>query len=429
MKVVFHIGTKKTGSTTLQRTLRDQAPFYRSKGILYPEIGEQLQHKQLLFAISEESEMKGIFGFKTSEQVLKAREKSLDIWLDTDRQVHQGDYHTVVFSSEFAFGLRPHSLARLLERLGAYSTSIHLVGYFRSPVTLYRSSLQQSIKSSHIIRNPLIPFDYRRRFRKLANLDCASATVRCFERAQLHNGCIVQDFSTTALGLTPQEAASIPVTSANESVSAPAVKLLHDFNQVLFPGQRRPGRPITRRLLKHIQQVEQQDAFPRLELRGDLIPGIEHANRDDLLWLRDNAAITFTDVDYDELAQPPDDQLHRVNAANLRDLEDVMIVNDEEYARFRAALLGQILLELPSDSLKDLAGQTARPGISESFARKLSGSAGHRAATNGQLSKVIHFLSSDAEDKVRTDLQCEAEDQIFCHMLRFALVQLSKVTH
>ncbi|WP_422033345.1 hypothetical protein [Roseovarius sp.] len=431
LRIVFHIGTKKTGSTTLQHTFRAQAPLFREKGILYPDMGKRVHHTQLLFDIADDDELPGIFGRNSPEKIARSQGISRRLWEDVDRQIAESGCDTIVFSSEYAFGLRSHSLARLVQRLRAHSASVHLVGYFRSPVVLYRSALQQNLKYGHVIRNPQNPFDYGRRFRKIARLECDSVAVRCFERAALLNGCIVQDFCVSALQMEPAEAAGIPVTSANESVSAPAMTLLYDFNRVLFPGRRQPGRPINKRLLNEIQSLESAGTFSKAALRKEVVSEIELSHRNELLWLRDNASITFTDVDYDRISRLQVDPSQRRTQSGAPVLADVMELDTAEYEEFRSALLMQTLLKLTL-AVKNSYGavETARPlrtKASQSVVeREMALLNGH--AREHTVAETLSALAGKAESHLKVDLPVDEETQIYSQMIRLTLVQLDKVT-
>ena len=429
LRVVFHIGTKKTGSTTLQHTFHAQAPFFRDKGILYPVIGKRVHHTQLLFDIAEKNELPGIFGRNSPEKIARSQDISRDFWADVDRQIAESDCETVVFSSEYAFGLRSQSLARLIQRLRAYSNSIHLVGYFRSPVVLYRSALQQNLKYGHVIQDPRDPFDYGRRFRKIARLDCESVSVRCFERPALLNGCIVQDFCVSTLNMDPDEAAEVPVTSANESVSAPAMNLLYNFNRVLFPGRRQPGRPINKRLLTEIQSLEAADTFSNPALREEVVTDIELSHRDQLLWLRDKASITFTDVDYERISKLQIDSTKQPPVPEAPGLADVMKVDTSEYERFRSALLVHTLDKLtPVVNGAQGGGEKAPPlrmDASRSVVnREITALKGH--TREDEVAATLSALAANAEGHLKPDLAADAETQIYSQMIRLALVQLGK---
>lgn len=54
MKAIIHIGTLKTGSTSIQNSLFSNRELLFKKGVIYPDIGSNFQHWGLFTAFMDE---------------------------------------------------------------------------------------------------------------------------------------------------------------------------------------------------------------------------------------------------------------------------------------------------------------------------------------------------------------------------------------
>ena len=54
MKAIIHIGTLKTGSTSIQNSLFSNRELLLNRGIIYPDIGSNFQHWGLFTAFMDE---------------------------------------------------------------------------------------------------------------------------------------------------------------------------------------------------------------------------------------------------------------------------------------------------------------------------------------------------------------------------------------
>src|ERR1700690_4476721 len=85
----LHIGTEKTGTTSIQNFLSKNRPRLKKQGIIYPRSpGNQSQRDLTVYALGDERQSGGIrrhSGVSSSEQVPEARDR-LQSELDAELQ-------------------------------------------------------------------------------------------------------------------------------------------------------------------------------------------------------------------------------------------------------------------------------------------------------------------------------------------------------
>lgn len=92
-KLVLHVGSHKTGTTALQRTFGRSEKHFKSYGILYPKMAENLNHRNLIRALVNEPGRSDV----TAEEII------------TDIRMQAENYDQVLLSSEnvYRYGLFP----------------------------------------------------------------------------------------------------------------------------------------------------------------------------------------------------------------------------------------------------------------------------------------------------------------------------------
>ena len=299
MRVVFHIGTHKTGSTTLQETFTRNADVLAEHGICYPSISSYPQHTQLIFADTDDEEFPGSFARRVPEKREAGKVQAEEFWNAVREQVTKSKFEVLLLSSEFVFGMRPRSQERLIERLRTFGEHVHCVGYMRSPASHSVSALQQTLKyGDEVIGLDKIPV-LGSKYRAASRLPVDQLTIKKFERSAFLYDCICKDFAKTILNLPEGVIQSLDVVNSNESVSAEAMAILKDFNHYHSPGLRRAGNALSLALIDRIQATETALGLTKPKLLESMKHAIENELRDDISWLKDHAGLVFEDFDYD----------------------------------------------------------------------------------------------------------------------------------
>ena len=152
-KTVFiHIGTHKTGTTSIQVEFTARREELRSKGVLYPVTGcpevARFGHHVLPWSLIERSNMMPVFKGKTAS--FSTRQKTR-VWKDLLIEIKDSDCETVVLSSEEFDVLTPGEIDAALRFLCDFT--VVPVLFVRNTADLMESSFKTSITYSQDTRS------------------------------------------------------------------------------------------------------------------------------------------------------------------------------------------------------------------------------------------------------------------------------------
>ena len=227
MRIIFHIGMHKTGSSSIQHTFaRLKRPEFE-----YIDWNTGGNHSALFILLFEDMEKLGDYhsfkarGPEFAGELPALREK----WRArvSDQIARVGD-KTVVFSAEDISGPRfATAVPRLYEFFAPRSDDISAFGYARPPISFIASAFQQRLKSGNtpdIISGGASPH-YRARFERIDRVfGRENVRLREFSSSLLLGGDVVKDFAHE-IGVGPLKEDEIIRT--NESLSLEAVALLY----------------------------------------------------------------------------------------------------------------------------------------------------------------------------------------------------------
>lgn len=348
MRVVFHLGVNKAGSTAIQATLAQSSDKLLAHGVYFPRLDRVVHHTQLLFAFTDDDEFRKHYRRWTPEGARHSREHSENLWRQIASTIETRKPHTLILSTEFGTGLRPATLGRILSYLERWSTEIELAAYVRFPPSHYLSAVQQGLKFGYKVEDPRIEGVYRRDLQKVARHQVARLHIRSFSKRALRGGCVCQDFLGCVVGLPDELLRQVPVLRSNESLSAEAMVLLQAFNRVHFPNARRPGNPLSNALIRAIEAAEQRENFAKPELTAPLRRLIENSVRDDMLWLRESHGLVFERFPYEAPHVEDPEMLALGTRLHCLSLSDVMRpVNPARVLALRDLVFDQLAVPSP----------------------------------------------------------------------------------
>ncbi len=248
--VVLHIGMGKTGTTSIQASLRRHSEVLAEHGVLYPESLGNRRHLWLGMAVQPEPDRPRDTlewrrqGYTCPSELRPVMEERLLSEL-TERGLP-----TVLFSDEALHGAKDGGIRNLRELMDRIARSVRVVSYLRRQDDHLCSRYQQVVRYAGERRRLADKvgatdfshtYDYHARmvaWRDLMRPD--ELVVRVFERAALSGGSLHQDFvEATGLGIRPAE---LEGPTRNESLDAESVEFLRLLN-VLWPHGRRPEVP------------------------------------------------------------------------------------------------------------------------------------------------------------------------------------------
>jgi hypothetical protein len=241
--LILHIGTNKTGSTTLQRVLLENRQSLLAQGVYYPETPRGTSHLLLCMAFTS---------FKTIwTQTEKKAWRGIDPikYLDSYRESFRAEIAalppeiaTVIISSEnFAQSVKDaEDIAALRAYLDPMFDRFKVVVYLRRQDGHFASSYTQQLRMGRIaapgLRRP-DPFSqaydyYELLTRWAAAFGEASIQPRIFERDTDASFDVVADFGRT-FGIDLSSQASAGARQANQSVTASGQRILADIGRIL----------------------------------------------------------------------------------------------------------------------------------------------------------------------------------------------------
>ncbi len=295
MQIVVHLGTFKTGTSSIQAFLSRNRAAFLDRGILYPDIPLGPAHHALfaLFRDTIPARIPRQLGLTPDAMRATGRRA----WETVRREVALRKPAVTVLSSEL-FLMDPElaDFRRFRSLLEELSTDIRPCVYVRAPAPYYLSYLQQNAKMSGEVSPPR-PIGLRRGVELVEEGFGRPMQIRAYEPAGFPDGDVVRDFVEDVLGTTvPEGVARIP--RLNESLSAEAMSISVANRRVTCAGRDHQPVRAHQRLLDLISAIEREaGGVPRPRLRPDVEAAVTSASTE-LLWLRDDRGIVFPGIDY-----------------------------------------------------------------------------------------------------------------------------------
>lgn len=298
-KALIHIGSGKTGTSSIQSAL---AKISSSNEISfsYPLIhGNGHQSIEVLF-----KDYKRISrGLKTKFERSGGYEEFKDSF---DRCL--GGYakkSDLLLSSEFMFNFKLEEIVRLksyLEDKG-FDTFKILV-YLRSPSSYYMSYVQQKIKAAYNIPSPFVfKLGYSKAIGNWHKVFGENVCVKEFDRTQMVKGNVLEDFSVIVNDFFGENIL-LEANASNESVSSEGMVVLQEFRRMFFQNREDRFAKESTLLLKRIQEIEEDYAGTKPNLKKEYANVIVKNNLDDIHMAKsfgifENFSINTTSNDID----------------------------------------------------------------------------------------------------------------------------------
>lgn len=228
-KIVLHIGSGKTGTTSIQQALlKDKTNSNINYN--YPDLGNNIGNQIIKFAfvprhLVPEKMASNYSNNKTSNTIFFQE----DIRYLFRKQCE--NFQNIVVSSEFLFSLSEYEIidfASYLRHIGF--DEIHVIMYLRDPADYYLSLTQQAIKSRATIAGPQkFKFNAMNAINNWSHINPDSLTIKEFNIKYLFNGNVVNDFEDY-LSKLDIHANLISDTYFNTTMSSELCQIYQDFN-------------------------------------------------------------------------------------------------------------------------------------------------------------------------------------------------------
>ena len=204
MKAFLHIGTEKTGTTTIQHFLAKNRENLLRQGYLYPSSPGKITHTKLVIFALESTKIQDIHklhGFTNPEKVKLFKTKFKPKLIQEIKSI---DVDKVIFSSEHCSSrlISKEQIKELKTLLDEMFEDIEIIIYLRRQDKFLSSSYSTAIKagatfpfkipSQEIIKNR---YNYYNLIRKFASIfGDNKIRVRLFESTEMLEGNLIKDF-------------------------------------------------------------------------------------------------------------------------------------------------------------------------------------------------------------------------------------------
>ena len=248
MHCILHIGTEKTGTTTLQRWIRENRDGLADHGVYVPSSFGQLEHVHLVsFGAGNRRFFSPLAraGITTPAQRNAFRVELRERF--EEELSGLADDTTVLLTSERCISnlQKENEVDRLVSMLESFFDEITVVAYLRPQhdlcSSLYSTALKNGFVDWEILPSdessmPLLDY-YASLDRWAQRVGVDNVNVRLYDRSELEEGDISTDFVTHVLQMDMNDFE--PVPNQNESLSLEAQLFLLKFNEVVprFEGE------------------------------------------------------------------------------------------------------------------------------------------------------------------------------------------------
>ena len=258
-RLLLHIGTGKTGSSTIQSYLRRRLKTLQSQGIDYP-LPPSWSNQGIVTAMFREDTALSR-GLKS--EIYRLESSISNIRRDVDRSLRDSIkiFDNVIVSTEFFCQFSAIEVSRVREYFNSIGFDEFLVVcFFREPISYYTSWVQQHIKASSTF---IPPREFNPRYKEIERAWRGSFSsdflVTPFDPAGLRDPFvealrIIGDFFDADLPYDP--AGDRPT---NASISAEGMEVVRQHRQIIYPYQDNIPNPNTQKLISSIQRIENQN--------------------------------------------------------------------------------------------------------------------------------------------------------------------------
>lgn len=245
MKCFLHIGTEKTGTTTLQNFFDVNRESILRKGFIYTKSTGRTNNRALSLAAynpSRRDDLTMQYGISSNLDLLR-HQKVIVRNLRNELKRVKSNSDTIIFSSEhFQSRLTTideiERLSGILKMIGV--TDISVILYLRRPADIATSLYSTAIISGSVLETPPPPRNpyfnnvcyHKNTIEKFSAVFGSGAMIlRIFEPGELSNGSIIDDM-LGVIGIPNDDSYEIP-QDQNKSLSVVGINLLRHLNSTI----------------------------------------------------------------------------------------------------------------------------------------------------------------------------------------------------
>lgn len=273
MDLYLHIGTEKTGTTSVQKFFRANREALAQSGILYPVAPGNQNHQGLAAAAQRPAKhgpLRRTMGIRKEHEAIKYRE---DLMTRLAAEFARRPYRLAVMSGEHCSSrlIEDEEVRWLRDWLSPHFERIHIVVYIRRQDDYLLSTYSTAVKSGatyplrlppeRILRQRYDHWELLERWARVFGRD--RIICRKFERSALKNGDVIDDI-LDVVGIDP--APYERPQDVNESLDAESLEFLRLFNKHVPRFVKRKVNPARNNVVPLLGRVSQG---PLLTLPND----------------------------------------------------------------------------------------------------------------------------------------------------------------
>ena len=258
--LVLHIGSGKTGTSSIQQLLTRNSGRLAERGTLVPLSAGRGRHVRLGLFIRPDAELGKLISWQ-KETASSPAEFRTEFERDLLAEIESSGLTRVILSDEALYGSSVEALKRLRTLTDGIARSVRVVVYLRRQDDHVCSRYQQVVKTGEVRRlaqrleevNFNKTYDYHARLRTWQKLvEPSDFVVRPFEPDRFVDGSLYQDFLEAAgIDVRAEELEEVPIL--NQSLDAESVEFLRLLNlhRVEHEGAKAgliDNRPLVKRL-------------------------------------------------------------------------------------------------------------------------------------------------------------------------------------
>jgi len=304
MKLVLHIGSGKTGTTSIQNFFVRNAEELSANGVLYP-VNKSVAPNHILLPAGfvKNNAIQIPHNRFYLDDFNKYKDDFVRFMRALDADIKEQQPAVLVLSAEQLFrDFTEVAELGFAEFLKPYFDEIAVVAYVRDPVSDYASRISQKVRTGGLMFPPIVR-DVRSVLEYYESQFPGCVHVNAFERDQLVNGDVVFDFVTKYVtqALSTLQAKKLP--SYNESLPVELLLKLQEQRLRFQPEGKRPEietSAFISAMTRNFSQAYPAKKNGKLKLK----PEVEDYLRQsaiDYLWLRDQYGVTFNSLNYENM--------------------------------------------------------------------------------------------------------------------------------
>ncbi len=290
-KILLHIGTGKTGSSSIQASLTRATRDRTLGSIAY----FRPQSESNNFIVALYRSLENIFPVIASRQKEPA---AFDVVLTRYRAEFSAFLEAsewAIVSAETLAGLEKEEVRQLkndLERAG-YG-EVLVVVYIRDPRDHYLSRLQQLLKTSTEVLDPRA-YDYRikKKITTWSDSYGRNLMVRPFDKDSLKDGCVVSDFLSIVGQFFGVGLEYVKPFKINESLSTEGMVILNLYRTLFHAGADSTEQYDVEKLIAFLQRSKKSLPQTAPSVRPTISHLIASNHAAELDWLRHTYSINF----------------------------------------------------------------------------------------------------------------------------------------